>query len=197
MKYLKMLGLAAVAAMALMAVTAGSASATTLEIGGTVQSKAVSISASAEGTILLSDTENTQANTCSVSSVSGETSVFSGEKVTGPLKELSFTTCTRSPVTVNSPGQLYIIWEGGESSTSGSVFSENADVTVPTTFGFSVTCTTLPGGTKIGTLVGVKSSSEHATLSVSAVLSCGFLLPSASWSGTYKVTTPTGLGVRS
>ncbi|HYQ79702.1 MAG TPA: hypothetical protein VEP91_11395, partial [Solirubrobacterales bacterium] len=69
-----------------------------------------------------------------------------------------------------------------------------AEVTVPTTFGFSVTCKT-GEGTKIGTLTGVASSSEHATVTIGAVLSCGFLLPSASLSGSYKVTSPTGLGV--
>jgi hypothetical protein len=191
MKYLKMLGLAAVAAMALMAVTAGSASATTLELGGVTTNKAVSITASAESSITLSDTEGSQANTCSVSSVAGTTSVFSGEKVTGSLSELSFGTCTRSPVTVDVKGGLYIINEAG--TTSGSVFSEGASVTVPTTFGFSVTCTTLSSGTKIGTLKGVKSGT--ATMTISAVLSCGFLLPSATWSGSYNVTTPSNLGV--
>jgi hypothetical protein len=194
MNYLKTIGLAAVAAMALMAVAAGSASATTLEIGGTAQSGAVTITASAEGSITLSDTEFAVFNTCSVSNVHGSTTVFSGTKVTGPLSELSFGTCTRSPVTVDKPGKLYIDWEG--SGTSGSVFSEEAEWTVPTSFGFSVTCKT-GAGTKIGTLDGRASSSEHATLTVAAVLSCGFLLPSASWSGSYIVTSPTGLGVRS
>ena len=135
MKYLKMLGLAAVAAMALMAVTAGTASATTLEVNGAAQNKAVAITASAESSVTLSDTEKAQANTCSVSSVAGTTSVFSGEKVTGSLSELSFTTCARSPVTVDVKGGLYIINEAG--TTSGSVFSEGASVTVPTTFGCS------------------------------------------------------------
>jgi hypothetical protein len=194
MKYLKMLGLAAVAAMALMAVTAGSASATTLEVGGVAKNESITMTASNEGSITLSDTEGTQANTCSTSDAHGETvSPFSGAKVTVKLTELSFTTCTRSPVTVTSPGGLLIEWESG--TTSGNVYSESADVDVPTTFGFSVTCTTLASGTKIGTLDGKASTSEHATLTISAVLSCGFLLPSASWTGSYKVTTPTGLGV--
>ncbi|HYQ77763.1 MAG TPA: hypothetical protein VEP91_01470 [Solirubrobacterales bacterium] len=204
MKYLKMLGLAAVAAMALMAVTAGAASATTLEVAGTAQTESVAITASAETSITLSDTENTQANTCSVSSVAGTTSesktasgevisAFTGKRVTGPISTLSFETCTRSPVTVDTKGALFIEWESG---TSGSVFSEGASVTVPTTFGFSVTCTTASeagGGTKIGTLTG--SASEKATMSIAAVLSCGFLLPSASWKGSYLVTSPEKLGV--
>jgi len=190
MKYLKMLGLAAVAAMALMAVTAGSASATTLEVGGVVKSGAQTITASQESSITLSDTEGAQANTCSISHVHGSTTVFSGTYVTGVLSVLTFSTCTREKVVVDKPGALKIHWEEG--TTSGSVFSEEAEVTVPTTFGFSVTCKT-GEGTKIGTLTG--SASTNATLSVAAVLSCGFLLPSASWKGSYLVTSPTKLGV--
>jgi hypothetical protein len=195
MNYLKMLGPAAVLAMALMAVTAGSASATTLEIGGVVQSGAVTITASAEGSWVLADTEGSQANTCSVSHLHGITTVFSGAKVTGIFSEVSFSTCTRSPVTVDAKGGFYIEYEPG--TTSGSIFVENTEMTFPTPFGFSVSCKTASSGTKIGTLDGVKSISEHATITITAVLSCGFLLPSASMSGSYKVTSPTGLGVTS
>ncbi len=197
MNYLKMLGLAAVAAMALIAVTAVSASATTLEIGGVAQNKSITFAASAGSSITFSDTEGFSANTCSVSNVHGATSVLSGSKVTGSLSPtagvgLSFTTCTASPVIVDQPGQIYIEHEAG--TTSGSVYSENLRVTLPTTFGFTVTCTTVSSGTKIGTADGV-SLTTHAPLTIAAVLSCGFLLPSVSWSGTYKVSTPTGLGV--
>lgn len=191
MNYLKMLGPAAVLAMALMAVSAGSASATTLAKGNTVQGAPVIVSFSAESSITLSDTEGFQANTCSVSSATWITSVAHGEKITGSLSELSFKTCTRSPVTVDANGSLYVIHEA--STPSGNVYSEGASVTVPTTFGFSVTCTTLASGTKIGTMVG--SASGNATVAIFTVLSCGFLLPSASWSGNYKVTSPTGLNV--
>ncbi len=198
MNYLKMLGLAAVAAMALMAVTAGSASATTLEIGGVTQNKQLTIAASAESTITLSNTEGIAANRCSVSSVHGLTSVSSGTKVTGSLSTtagvgLSFGTCEVSPVTVESPGGLFI--EHEPSTTSGIVYSENTAVTWNTSFGFHVTCTTPAIGTGIGTLDGKAKTTEHATMTIAAVLSCGFLLPSARLSGTYKVSTPTGLGV--
>jgi len=194
MKYLKMLGLAAVAAMALMAVTAGSASATTLEIGGVTKSTSTVIEASASSPIVLSDTEGFAANTCSVSSVAGSTTSPSGTKVTGPISVLSFGTCEVSPVTVETNGSLYVENEG---STKGSVFSEGAAVTVNTSFKFHVTCITAagPSGTKIGTLDPASSVSSHATMTIAAVLSCGFLMPSASWKGTYKVSTPTGLGV--
>ncbi|HYQ79699.1 MAG TPA: hypothetical protein VEP91_11380 [Solirubrobacterales bacterium] len=193
MNYLKTIGLTAVAAMALMAVAAGSASATTLEIGGVVQSGAVTLTASAESAIVLADTERSQFNSCSQSHMHWTTSVFSGTKVIGSLTELSYATCTRSPFVVDAKGGLFIESESG--TTSGNVFSENAEVTIPTTFGFSVSCKTASSGTKIGTLDGVKSISEHATITLTAVLSCGFLLPSASLKGSYKITSPTGLGV--
>jgi hypothetical protein len=198
MKYLKMLGLAAVAAMALMAVTAVSASATTLEVGGVTQNKQLTFAGSASSPFFLSDTEGFSAYSCSVSSFHGLTSVSSGTKVTASLSTmagvgLSFGTCTFSPATVESPGGLYIEHEAG--TTSGNVFSENTAVTFNTAFGFHVTCTTLASGTKIGTLDGKAKTTEHATLTISAVLSCGFLLPSAIWKGTYKISTPTGLGI--
>src|SRR5690242_10672915 len=123
-----------------MAITAGSASATTLEVAGVAQTTSIIIAASSETSITLSDTEGAQANTCSVSNIATVTSVFSGFKVTGSVAEFSFTTCTRSPVTVASRGGLRIEWESG--TTSGIVYSENAVVQFPTTFGFSVTCTT-------------------------------------------------------
>jgi hypothetical protein len=195
MKYVKMLGLPAVAAMALMAVTAVSASATTLETGGVPKSTSTAIEASAAAGVVLSDTEGVTVNACKVSSVVGSTTSTSGTKVTGPVSTLSFGTCEYSPVTVETRGSLYVEHESG--TTSGSVFSEGAAVTVPTAFGFHVTCTTLASGTKIGTLDGVASSSAHATMTTAAVLSCGFLMPSASWKGSYKVSTPTGLGVSS
>jgi hypothetical protein len=190
MKYLKMLGLAAVAAMALMAFAAGTASATTLEVNGVTQNKAVALSASIEpGTsAVLSRTDGSLANTCTTSNVAGTTSVFTGTKVTGALSTLTFESCTR-PVTVHQKGQLYVEHEAG--TTHGTVFSENAEVTVGTPFG-TVNCKT-GAGTDVGTLTGVASGS--ATMHINAVLNCGFLLPSASWKGAYTVTSPSGLGV--
>jgi hypothetical protein len=187
----KMRVVAALAAAALVAVGATSASATTLERGGVTQNGAVTIEASSTAGVVLAKTDGTPVNTCNVSSIKGTTSVFSGTKVTGSLSELSFKTCAVGTVTVDAKGGLYIENEGG---TSGEVYSENAEVTVPTSFGFSVTCST-GSGTRIGTLDGVKGSSEHATLTVSAVLNCGIFLPSATWKGAYKVSSPTGLGV--
>lgn len=202
MKYLKMLGIAAVAAMAFTAFAASTASATTLEINGVTQNGPVTIDASlASGTsAVLSRTDGSLANTCTTSTAHGTTTVYTGTYVEGPLTGhgegtsagLTFGSCTR-PVTVHDPGTLAIDYDG---DTSGEVLSKKAEVTVSTPFG-TVNCKT-GEGTKIGTLTGATSISNpgvHAIMHINAVLNCGFLLPSASWKGTYTITTPTDLGV--
>jgi hypothetical protein len=185
----KALGLAAVAAMALAAFAASTASATTLEVGGATQNQAVTISTSLEtGTSTVwARTDGSLINTCTVSNAHGTTSVFTGQP-TGPLSTLTFQSCIRT-VTVDQPGQLYVEHESG--TTNGTVFSENTTLRIGSPFGH-VHCTT-GAGTDIGTLTGV--SSGHATLHINAVLHCGFLLPSALWTGKYTITSPTGLGV--
>ena len=213
MKYLKMLGIAAVAAMSFMAFAVSSASATTLEVNGsTVTTQTITASLKSGTKAVLARTDGSLANECAVSHGHGiaETQVdeVAGVKtwtVTGPFtghtakqKEegqkpedgLSFSSCTR-PVTVHDPGTLKVDWTSG---TDGTVTSEGADVTVGSPFG-TLTCKT-GEGTPIGTLTGTDGTpAEHAELDVSAVLNCGFLVPSATWKGTYVVTTPTKLGV--
>jgi hypothetical protein len=191
MKYLKMLGLAAVAAMALMAIGAGSASATTLEVKGVTQSGAVEIKASLESgtSAILQTTSGGFANTCKESAVTGKTSVFTGTTVSGPISALTFTSCTTSPVTVDEKGSLTVERIG--STTNGTVRSAGAKVTVPSPFG-ALTCST-GAGTDIGTLTG--KATGQATMDINAVLNCGFLVPSATWTGSYVVTSPEGLGI--
>jgi hypothetical protein len=69
------------------------------------------------------------------------------------------------------------------------VFSEQAEVTVGSPFG-NLTCKT-GSGTTIGRLTGKGSGGGAAILDVNAVLNCGFLVPSASWKGTYELTGAT------
>ena len=190
MKYLKMLGLAAVAAMALTAFTAGSASATTLEVGGVAKSSSVSITASlASGSsAVLRTTGGLFANTCSESHAAGATvSPFSNKDLYGPLSALSFKTCTEGDPTVDAAGGLTIEWI---KDTEGTVYSSEAQVTVPSPFG-TLNCKT-GTHTHIGTFTG--SAAGHATLDINGVINCG-IVPSALWVGTYTVTSPTGLGV--
>ena len=190
MKHLKALGLASVSAMALMAFTAGSASATTLEVGGATTNSSVTIEASlASGTgVAWLRTDLTVANTCWSSSVAGSTSSpFTGTTVTGPVSSMTFTECTR-PVTVHKAGTLHVQHTG---TTNGTVSSSGTEVTVGSPFG-TLNCKT-GAGVDIGTLTG--TASGHATIDLKAVMNCGFLVPSALWGGTYVITSPTGLGV--
>lgn len=193
MDHLRQFGIAAAMAVVMAAFVSGSASATTLEVGGVTQNQAVAGSASiaAGNTVVLSRTDGTLANTCTASTVQGtSSSPFTGTKVTGAVSALSFSGCSAGNPTVHKAGQGYVEHESG--TTNGNGFSENAEVTVPTSLGFTVSCTT-GAGTKVNTVTGVAAG--NATVHVNAVLNCGFLLPSASLKGTYTVTSPTGLGV--
>ncbi|HEV2858711.1 MAG TPA: hypothetical protein VGW80_09950 [Solirubrobacterales bacterium] len=195
MKFTKILGVVAAAALALMAF-AGTASATTLAIGGVKQTGAVTIKASLKtGTsAILKDTGGAFANTCLESAVEGKTTTFTGT-VAGPISTLSFSKCTEEPVVVDTTGSLTVTQIAG--TTNGTVRSIGAKVTSPSPFG-ALTCTTAASpGTDIGTLTGVASTASHATMDINAVLNCGFFLPSAKWEGTYTVTSPTGLNVES
>lgn len=189
---LKMLGLAASAAMALTAFAAPAASATTLEVGGVAKNSAVAISASLKSgtsSVWATTATNFIANTCTVSSMGGTTSVFTGATVSAPLSTLSFSSCTEEPVTVDTKGSLTVERIG--STTNGTVRSADTRVTVPSPFG-PLACVT-GTGTDIGTLTGVASG--NATIHINAVINCGILLPSALWEATYTVTSPSGLGV--
>jgi hypothetical protein len=190
MRYIKMIGLAAMATMALMAVSAGSASATTLEVTGVKQLKAVTISATlAAGTSAeLSTTSSEFVDTCTTSAVSGKTETTTGTTVGGKVTGLSFTNCTHT-THVKANGSLTVENAG---NTNGTVRSTGAEVQVQSTsFGVTLTCKT--DNTHLGTLTG--SLHGHATLNIKAVVDCGFFAPTANWVGTYTVTSPTGLGV--
>jgi hypothetical protein len=190
MKHLKILGLAAVAAMAMMAFTAGSASATTLETGGTTTNSQLTITASLSSKVaVLKDTAGFSKNECEISHVHGKTtSPFTGSSVTGDIETLTFEKCTR-PVTVHAPGKLEITWTSG---TNGTVASEEAVVTVSSAIGV-LTCET-GTTTNLGNFTGVAAG--NATLDINALLNCG-IIPSAKWEGSYAVTSPAGLGVSS
>ncbi|HEY3434390.1 MAG TPA: hypothetical protein VGK41_01930 [Solirubrobacterales bacterium] len=193
---LKMLGLAAMGALILTAAASSGASATTLEVGGAPATLPLTITASVPPgkLLLLTNTSGSlgTGNMCAQSHAHGTatTSANEGRVVTGPLSFLTFGECHIEGVTVHKPGKLYL--EHITGTTNAEVFSEEAEVTVPTTLGLTVNCKTGTGAT-IGTLTGVKTG--HATLDVNAVLSCGFVMPTALLNGTYEVTSPTGLGV--
>jgi hypothetical protein len=193
MKHLKTLGLVAVATLAITGVSAtGSASATTFEVGGVQQNQSVSMTLSLQpGTSATwKTTTGDFAVTCTQSHVAGSTvSLFTGATVTAPLSTLSFTNCTDF-VTVHKAGTLHMSHIGG--TTNATVSWSGAQVTVwSTPFSTYAGCTL--GNTHIGTLTG--SASGHATLDVNAIINCGFFVPSMRLEATYRVTSPTGLGV--
>ncbi|HEY5943196.1 MAG TPA: hypothetical protein VIT89_10085 [Solirubrobacterales bacterium] len=190
---LKALGLAAVMAMALTAYAAGSASATTLELGGVKHVAQINVFMHLKtGTSAIwSRTDGSLANTCKESNIYFATNVGTGSTVTGPLSSLFFYTCDRS-VEVHKEGTLHIANISG--TTDGTVSSSGAEVTVGSPFG-TLTCVT-GTGVDLGRLTGTDGTpSTHAEMHVNAVLNCGFLVPSGTLKGTYIVTAPTNLGV--
>jgi hypothetical protein len=152
MKPSKILGIAAIAALALMAF-ASTASATTLETNGVTQRGAVTWDWSLVGSATMESTSNVPLATCTGTTWQGTTSVFTGTTVSGPVSSLSFSSCTHSPVVVNTKGSISIERIG--TTTNGTVRSSGTSVTSPmTVLGsvVSVTCTT--SNTDIGTLNG-------------------------------------------
>ncbi len=188
---LKALGLAAAAVTVLMAFAASSASATTLEVFGVNQTGKVNIDASlSSGTsVIWARTDGSLANTCKTSTIAGYTTdPFTGSSVTGPMSSLAFNSCTR-PIVTHIAGTLHISHIAG--TTNGTVSSSGAELTVSSLFG-TLPCRT-GSGVDIGILKGVQGG--HATMEINAVVNCGMPVPSASWKGTYTVTSETGIGV--
>lgn len=190
MNRLKMLGLAAVAVAAFAASAASSASATTLELTGSTFNGTITVTASLEpgSDTRYALTNGSFANTCTESHWHWFTSSFT-TPVQAPVQQFALAKCTNEAVVVDAKGSLSIVWISG--TTNGTVTSSGTEVTVPSPIG-ALNCKT-GSGTDIGTLTG--KSSGQATMDVNAVLNCGFLAPSATWIGSYIITSPHGLGV--
>jgi hypothetical protein len=193
MKLIKITGILAAAALALTAF-AGTASATTLEVGGVPQSGPVTFHMTLEpGTsVVSSDTSQSFANTCTESTIKNTTTTpFTGTRVGGANSTLSFGSCT-SLLTADNPG--YLEFERIAGTTNATAIGKSAEFTAGTPFG-TFKCTSSASGIVLGTLTG--KASGQATLDLNAVLTCGFFLPSLKLEGKYLVTTPEGLGVTS
>jgi hypothetical protein len=192
MKYVTKLSLIAAAAMAVVAVIgAASASATTLAVGGAAKNSSVEITGSlASGTSsIFKDEFGTTTDTCAGAEFGGKTEgTFTGSTVGGKLSFLAFGNCTHI-TKVDSNGSFSISWDSG---TNGTFRSAGAEITMQSTF-FGATCLLKTGtGTALGTVTGVKEG--HATLHIDAFVNggiCGLV----HWTGTYTITSPTGLGV--
>lgn len=146
------------------------------------------LKSSLEGSWVASRTDGSFVNTCTGSEFIGEVESAGGNSIhpTGRLSGLTFTGCTR-PNTVLTGGGFEI---KSASSTNGTVTSWGTEVKVGSPFG-TLTCVT-GGGTDLGTLTGA-AKEGHATLDISAVINCGFLVPSAILNASYAITSPTGL----
>lgn len=199
MKHLKMLGIAAVATMPIMVFAVGNASATTLEVAGVAQNTSAPLTGSlTPGTkLVIARTDGSLANECEGSHLQGATTspftVADPAEITASVESLSFTSCTR-PLTVHRAGVLHIAHQAG--TTNGTVTSSGAEWTAGSPFG-TLTCKT-GAGVDIGTLTGATTASNpgpHAVIDINAILNCGFLVPSASYKGTYIITAPTDFGV--
>jgi hypothetical protein len=191
MKQFQRISVAVLTALALATLGGVStASATTLEVGGLAKNGEVAFETSLKsGTSLLETaTGGGLLNTCAASTLKGHTSSpFTGTTVGGPVTVLSYGTCTEGTPTVDATGSLTVELIG--KTTNGTVRLNGTKTTIPSVFGV-ITCTT--SNTDIGTLTG--AASGIATLDINAVLSCT-VYGSVQMSGTYTVTSPTGLGV--
>jgi hypothetical protein len=194
MKYVKMLGLLAVAAAALMAF-AGVASATTVTApAGTYYTSTISAERDASKSLTLHGIADV---TCNKSSVGGKVeSHGTGVTAEGKISTLTFTECDHH-VQVLKPGSLTV---HGIGSGKGTLTSSGAEITVEfTTEAFGdVHCVFATNNTHLGTVIPAASSTGHAKLEIESatIPRIGpFICGSAQWTGSYKVTTPTGLSI--
>lgn len=193
MIFTRFLGAAALAALMLTALV-GTASATTLEVSGVKQTSSVTVKGSLKSgtSMLLSDTFGGFANTCTASTVEGSSTTFTGTTVSGGgAGALTFTSCKEEAVVVDAEGSVTV--ENIAGTTNGTVRSVGAKVTTPSPYG-TLTCVTASSpGSDMGTLTGVTSG--NATANISGALNCGAI--TAKLTGTYTVTSPSGLGITS
>jgi hypothetical protein len=196
MKHVKQLALAAIGALVLMALL-GSAnvSATTLSKINQIPNEPfkagteIAASLKSESSLILKDKNTTTNDTCTGSELKAKTEA-AGATVTAPISTLAFTGCSHTTHAIKA-GTLHFAWS---SATNGTVTLSGTEWTIKSTvFGVSAICKA-GEGSPLGTLTGAKSSSEHATLDIEAQINCG-ALGSSTLTGTYSVTSPTGLGV--
>lgn len=201
MKYLKILGLAAVAAMALMAF-AGTASATVLcnnNASTTACSSKVAagahITGEAGGTSTLETTGGTVLVTCKKADLTGEVKSAGGSAATvsGPIKTLDFTECSK-PVTTLVNGELEVHHIAG--TDNGTVTAKNTQVTIAGLFNNESCIYGAGNGLDLGTLVGGAPATLTVNTLVPRQLGSGAFCPAeARWTSSFKVTAPNPLYV--
>jgi hypothetical protein len=197
MSRLKSLVLAAGSVAAFVALTATTASATELYNESGMVTAGSNIAAEAEGTTTLDPPFGTIE--CKKSSVSGKTTNTGGssETVSTSIESLSFTECNAT-VTVLAKGTLEIHTAETTANGNGTLTSNGTEVTVEF---IGTHCIFKTSNTDIGTLTGSGTTEANATLDIAATIprtggrSGAFCGSTAAWTGSYKVTNPSNLGV--
>ncbi|HWO83208.1 MAG TPA: hypothetical protein VNM38_05390 [Solirubrobacterales bacterium] len=137
---------------------------------------------------------------CSSSIVGKVETDGSGITAEGKLSSLTFKSCTNGNIVNVKKGGSLIFHTKGEGTGNGTVTSTGAEieVTVKTIFG-TLTCIYTTSSTDIGTLTGTDTTLSNATLDISATVSrtggselCG---STATWTGSYLISTPWALTV--
>ncbi len=201
MRHLKKIGLAAMMATALMVVVGASAASgaelykATAEAANDTQGAGTEITATLKSgtSLLLKDTLGGANDTCTSSEVKGkvESAGSSTTNPSGKVSTLSFGGCSHT-TDVLANGSLEITNIAG--TTNGTVISKGARVTVKSTI-FGISCVVhTDEGTTLGTLTGAKAG-ESATLDVNSVVNLENGCGDSYFTGTYLVTSPTGLVV--
>lgn len=195
MKYIKMLGLLALAAAALTAFV-GTASATTATSPkGTVYTGAYK--AVAEGATYLHSSFFVTVQ-CGASVVEGKVEQHGANVTTkGKISSLSFSECT-DEVTVRKAGSLEAHATAVKGTDAdGTVTSSGVEIAVHTSVGECI-FTTSNTDIGTGTLTSTTTTGGNATLDIKSasipVTGGSFFCPSsATWTGSYKVVTPSTL----
>jgi hypothetical protein len=114
-----------------------------------------------------------------------------GAAASGKLSEVSFTSCTNNwVVDLVSKGEVAVDWSSGY---NGTVRSSGMTITATR---FGVSCNYQTENTHIGTITGGTPATLHLAGSLprhGGSFLCGGAI--ASWTGTYKVTSPSSLYV--
>ena len=193
MKYVKMLGLLAMAAASLMAF-AGTASATTVTSPPGVTYTG-HIEASSENGHVILHASNGVTIECAGFATGSLTSHGAALTASGAISHLTFPGCTGGDtVTVITAGSLEAHAIGGGNAT---LTSNGATITA-VDGATGVACEYTTSNTHVGVVTGATTSTGHATLDINSAkiprtgdsILCG---STATWTGNYKVNTPTGL----
>jgi hypothetical protein len=208
MKDLKMLGFAALAAMATMAfIGAGTASATELykyttpSANDTLGVETTILGSLTGGTAKLTSTSGTLLDTCTGGEVDIDVEDAGGatKTVLGKITALTWSGCIEPTESVKLADGTYGTMEIHHitGTTNGTVTGKNSVVKVNTTIFEAICEYTVGSALHLGTLIGAKSSTGHATLAINTVVPAknSFFCPDAKWEANYTVTTPTGLMV--